>query len=54
MSRPDVLIVGGGIIGCALAYYLAKEGVRATVLERGEIGGEASGASAGMLAPFWT
>ena len=52
MRRPDVLIVGGGIIGCALAYYLAKEGVRATVLERGEIGGEASGASAGMLAPL--
>jgi len=52
MMKTDVLIVGGGIIGCALAYYLAKEGVRSTVLERGEIGGEASGASAGMLAPL--
>lgn len=47
---PDVVIVGGGIIGCATAYYLAKGGARVTVLERGEIGNEASGAAAGMLA----
>jgi glycine oxidase len=47
---PDVIIVGGGIIGCASAYYLAKEGARVTVLERGEVSGESSGAAAGMLA----
>jgi glycine oxidase len=47
---PDVIIVGGGIIGCATAYYLAKEGAGVTVLERGEVSGEASGAAAGMLA----
>lgn len=47
---PDVVIVGGGIIGCATAYYLAKEGASVTVLERGPIGDEASGAAAGMLA----
>jgi glycine oxidase len=47
---PDVVIVGGGIIGCATAYYLAKDGAKVTVLERGEIGNEASGAAAGMLA----
>jgi glycine oxidase len=49
---PDVIVVGGGVIGCAIAYYLACEGVRVDVLERGEIGGEASGAAAGMLAPL--
>lgn len=49
---PDVIVVGGGVIGCAVAYYLACEGVRVDVLERGEIGGEASGAAAGMLAPL--
>ena len=43
----NVVIVGGGIIGCATAYYLAKEGANVTVLERGEIGNEASGAAAG-------
>lgn len=47
---PDVVIVGGGVIGCATAYYLAREGAGVTVLERGELAGEASGAAAGMLA----
>ena len=49
---PDVIVVGGGVIGCAVAYYLAREGVRVEVVERGETGGEASGAAAGMLAPL--
>jgi len=47
---PEVVIVGGGVIGCATAYYLARAGASVTVLERGEVAGEASGASAGMLA----
>jgi glycine oxidase len=51
MATPDVIIVGGGVIGCSIAYYLAEAGVRVTILERGEVGGEASGASAGLLAP---
>jgi glycine oxidase len=46
----DVVIVGGGIIGCATAFFLARDGASVTVLERGEIAGEASGAAAGMLA----
>ena len=51
-SRPDdVLIVGGGVIGCALAAELAARGLRVTLVERGEPGDEASGAAAGMLAP---
>ena len=52
MAAPDVIIVGGGVIGCAIAYYLAEAGTQVTILERGEIGGEASGASAGILAPL--
>jgi len=44
--------VGGGIIGCATAYELAKAGCRVTVLERDTPGGEASGAAAGLLAPL--
>lgn len=35
----DVIIVGGGIIGCTHGYYLAKRGLKVTLLERGEIGG---------------
>jgi glycine oxidase len=47
---PDVVIVGGGIIGLSTAYYLAREGVEVTVLERAAVSSEASGAAAGMLA----
>jgi glycine oxidase len=47
---PDVIVVGGGIIGCATAYYLAKHGSTVTLLERASLASEASGASAGMLA----
>lgn len=49
---PDVVVVGGGVMGCAIAESLAVEGVRVRLLERGEIGDEASGAAAGMLAPI--
>ncbi len=49
---PSVLVVGGGIIGCATAHALAKGGCRVTVLERDTPGGEASGAAAGLLAPL--
>lgn len=47
----DVIVVGGGIIGVALALELSKFGVGVTVLERGQCGQEASWAAAGMLAP---
>jgi len=47
----DVVIVGGGIIGCATAYYLSKAGASVTLLERDEVAGAASGAAAGILVP---
>lgn len=47
----DVLIVGGGVIGCAAAYELAREGLSVRLLERGVLAGESSGAAAGMLTP---
>jgi glycine oxidase len=45
-----VVVVGGGVIGCASALELAKEGAEVVLLERGAPGGEASSAAAGMLA----
>jgi len=45
------VVVGGGVIGCAVTYYLTKAGEDVTLIERGEIAGEASGAAAGMLIP---
>ncbi len=52
MKTTDVVIIGGGIIGCAIAYFLRKRHIEVTLLERGELGGQASGAAAGLLAPL--
>ena len=35
-NNAEVVIIGGGIIGCATAYYLAKEGVSVIVLEKSD------------------
>jgi glycine oxidase len=51
-STVDVVIVGGGVIGCAIAYHLSKSGVDVAVFDRGEIGAEASSAATGLLAPL--
>src|SRR6266700_3129473 len=51
-GTADVLIVGGGIIGCSIAYFLRKQGVEVIVLEKGDIGAQASSAAAGLLAPI--
>lgn len=49
---PDVAVVGGGVIGCACAWALARAGASVALYERGSIGSEASGASAGVLGPL--
>jgi sarcosine oxidase, subunit beta len=48
-QSADVLVVGGGILGCSVAYYLAREGSDVLLIERGEINGQASGRNAGSL-----
>ena len=48
----DVLVLGGGIVGCAVAYELTRRGASVAVVERRGIGLGASQASAGMLVPF--
>ena len=50
MAR-DVIVVGGGVIGCSIAWRLAQAGLKVTVFERGRVGCEASRAAAGMLSP---
>lgn len=50
-AAPDVLIVGGGVIGCAIAYACAAAGLAVTLIESERLGAGASGAAAGMLAP---
>ncbi|HET8628751.1 MAG TPA: glycine oxidase ThiO [Thermomicrobiales bacterium] len=50
-ETADVLIVGGGVIGCSIAYQLSKRGARVTVVERRRLAEEASWASAGIISP---
>ncbi len=47
----DVAMVGGGMIGAAVAWELARAGQRVVLLDRQQPGMEASWAAAGMLAP---
>jgi len=50
--NSEVLIVGGGIIGLAIARELNRRGIQEIIIiERGKIGKESSFAAAGMLAP---
>lgn len=46
-TLTDVLIVGGGGAGCSTALHLASRGVRCILLERGQVGGQASGVNYG-------
>jgi len=50
-SSPDTIVIGGGIIGASIAWKLALAGLRVTLVDAGSVGGEASWAGAGMLAP---
>lgn len=49
MARSDVLVIGGGVMGCGAALALAREKVDVTVLEKSVVGAEASSKAAGIL-----
>lgn len=52
-SAPrDVIIIGGGIVGCTTAYLLAQQGVKVTILEADSAGRHASGFALGELGPL--
>jgi glycine/D-amino acid oxidase-like deaminating enzyme len=48
-ASADVAIIGGGIVGCSAAYFLAREGVRVALFEKGRIAGEQSGRNWGWV-----
>jgi sarcosine oxidase subunit beta len=47
VETADVVIAGGGVMGCALAYQLARRGVDVMLLERSALGAESTGKCAG-------
>jgi len=47
----DVLVIGGGAIGVCSAYYLTRQGLSVSVVEKGEIVSGCSGANAGLIVP---
>ena len=49
LRNADVAVVGGGIIGCAVALAARRQGLSVAVLERGRICGEASSAAGGLI-----
>jgi glycine oxidase len=46
---PDVIIIGAGAIGTSIAYQLVRAGTRVVIFDRGQVGGQSTGASAGMI-----
>lgn len=48
-SSFDVVVISAGIVGTSAAYFLAKEGRRVALVEKGRIGGEQSGRNWGAV-----
>ena len=52
-EMSEVVIIGGGIVGCATGYFLAQKGVQVTIIEKEAVGSCASGFAAGLLNPLY-
>ena len=48
-ADADVVVIGGGIVGVSTAWFLAKQGVRVVLCEKGHIAGEQSGRNWGWV-----
>src|SRR3954466_6514421 len=53
MARPsDIIVIGAGIVGCAVAHELARRGASVQIVDDRAAGMGATQASAGVLAPY--
>jgi glycine oxidase len=50
--NPDTIVIGAGVIGCAVAYELARRGASVELVDERPTGQGATQASAGILAPY--
>lgn len=50
-SKEEVVVVGAGVIGCSIAYHLAKQGVSSQIIERDSIASQASGKAWALILP---
>lgn len=48
-NEADVVVIGGGIVGVSTAWFLARQGVRVVLCEKGHIAGEQSGRNWGWV-----
>ncbi len=54
MPVPSVIVVGGGVVGAAVAYELLRAGAAVTLLERGVVGAGASHGNTGWISPAFS
>jgi sarcosine oxidase subunit beta len=52
-TRPDVVVVGAGVVGLSIAFHLTRRGVSVRVLERTGVGAGASGVQPGGMRQQW-
>lgn len=52
-DATDVVVIGGGAVGCSIAYHLAKEGIDVILFERGNLASGASGRCGGMVVQLY-
>jgi glycine oxidase len=52
MSQKEVVIIGGGVLGCSTAYHLAKQGVPSQIIEMDAIAAKASGRAWAVISTY--